>query len=298
MPSLDQLQAFVSAAEQGSFSAASRSLKKAQSAVSTAIINLEIEVGVELFDRSARQPKLTGAGKALIDHARSVLDANREFLSNASSLSEGVETQLNIAIEEGIFVQPLRKLFGALEREFPSVEIEILTPGPNDVAGLLKEGRTDLGLMMEQESYPQGFHFSGVGHLRLLPVCGKAHPLASLKKTAHADLRTHRQLITRSRHREGASHLRDQKSPNVWYVENPFTLTELLTSGIGWALLPQTVVTKSLASGALVKLNYSFQKSEILQGVDVVWTAKRALGPAGQWLLNKFLDLPPRLWAA
>ncbi|MFG1490700.1 LysR family transcriptional regulator, partial [Oceanospirillum sp. HFRX-1_2] len=43
MPHPDQLNAFIAAAETGSFSAASRRLKKAQSAVSNAIINLEIE---------------------------------------------------------------------------------------------------------------------------------------------------------------------------------------------------------------------------------------------------------------
>jgi DNA-binding transcriptional LysR family regulator len=44
--SLDQLQAFVAAAEAGSFSGAARVLRKAQSAVSTQVANLEADLGL------------------------------------------------------------------------------------------------------------------------------------------------------------------------------------------------------------------------------------------------------------
>ena len=53
-PSMEQLEAFVAAAAQGSFSGAARALGKAQSAVSTQISNLEIDLGVELFEPRVR----------------------------------------------------------------------------------------------------------------------------------------------------------------------------------------------------------------------------------------------------
>ena len=72
---------------------------------------------------------------------------------------------------------------------------------------------------------------------------------------------------------------------------------ELLISGLGWALLPQTVVSEKLKAGELVRLCYEFQQTEIQRGVDVVWTERRALGSAGQWLLNRLLALQPGLWS-
>ena len=56
---LDQLRVFVAIADQGSFSAAARHLRRAQSAVSNAIVNLEAALGVSLFDRSGWKPQLT-----------------------------------------------------------------------------------------------------------------------------------------------------------------------------------------------------------------------------------------------
>jgi DNA-binding transcriptional LysR family regulator len=52
--SLDQLRTFIAAAEEGSFSAAGRKLRRAQSVVSQTLANLETRLGVNLFDRGGR----------------------------------------------------------------------------------------------------------------------------------------------------------------------------------------------------------------------------------------------------
>ena len=82
---LQQLSAFVATVEQGSFSAAGRSLGKAQSAVSTAVANLEVDLAVNLFDRSRREPLLTAAGQALLPQARLVLEQARAFQGQADA---------------------------------------------------------------------------------------------------------------------------------------------------------------------------------------------------------------------
>src|SRR5471032_2467284 len=71
---LDQLRTFIAAAEEGSFSAAGRKLRRAQSVVSQTLANLELQLGVTLFDRSARYPKLTDDGRALLQNACEVAD--------------------------------------------------------------------------------------------------------------------------------------------------------------------------------------------------------------------------------
>ncbi len=296
MPNIDQLRAFVLAADLGSFSAAARRLGKAQSAVSTAVSNLEIDADVVLFDRTHRNPELTESGQSLLTFARGVLLGCQEFNAKATSLSEGVEDQLCLALEQGVLMQPLLSLLSDFADEFPQVAIEILDPGPNDVASLLKDGRADLGLMAEQESYPQGFQFRGVGHMQLVPVCGRDHPLAKLETVTYGDLRRYRQLIPHSRSLLPQSYLGERKSASVWYAESPFLILELLPEGLGWAELPAPVVAEGLSSGQLVHLSYDFQQSDILQGIDVVWTEQRALGVAGQWVLQRLLTLPQAAW--
>src|ERR1700683_4880414 len=70
--SLDQLRTFIAAADEGSFSAAGRRLRRAQSMVSQVLAELEGQLGVMLFGRSARLQVLTNQSRALLASARAV----------------------------------------------------------------------------------------------------------------------------------------------------------------------------------------------------------------------------------
>ncbi len=296
MPNIENFRAFVLAADLGSFSAAAREMGKAQSAVSTAIANLEIDADVQLFDRSGRNPVLTEAGSALLPNARGILLGNQEFLARATSMSQGVEGHLCVAIEQGISINPLLNLLHEFSSTFAHVSLEIITPDPTDMAPLLKRGRAELGLMIEQESYPTGFQFRGVGYSRTVPVAARDHPLASLQQARHADLRQYRELVPRSRPSAATGRPAHRKSPSVWYAESPMLAIELVVQGFGWSELPYSIIADRLRAGDLAQLNYAFQQSDILHGVDAVWTEQRALGVAGQWMLNRLLELPQDVW--
>ncbi|MBB1485342.1 LysR family transcriptional regulator [Oceanospirillum sediminis] len=291
MPNTDQLNAFIAAAESGSFSAAGRRLKKAQSAVSNAVMNLEIETGVDLFDRSTRKPILTAAGEALLKSAYAIMESHNDFTNRARSLNLGEESNLCLAIEQNLFIPPVVHLLVQFERTFPHVELELLDPGENDVPELLRSGRADMGLMLEQENYPQGFHFRGIGHSRRVPVCSKDHPLASLSQVNHSDLRRYRQLIPKSLNLEETRHHEHILSPRVWYAESPFVIAELLCAGLGWASLHESVVQEELTNGELIVLKRTYQQDASLQGIDVGWTEQQAQGPAAKWLLQHLSGL-------
>src|SRR5258708_24310253 len=96
--SLDQLRAFIAAVDEGSFSAAARRLHRAQSAVSELVSNLEAHIGVQLFDRTERYPKLTQAGVLLVADARTVV-ANVDVLkARAKGISGGLEPELSAVV--------------------------------------------------------------------------------------------------------------------------------------------------------------------------------------------------------
>ena len=104
MPSLDQLQMFINAADSGSFSAAARRLGKGQSAVSLGIANLEIDLGVELFDRATRKPQLTREGERLLGFARAVVQQALDLEIAASALMQGAETRIRLAVDDANLV--------------------------------------------------------------------------------------------------------------------------------------------------------------------------------------------------
>src|SRR5437660_11656681 len=96
---LDQLRTFIAAVDEGSFSAAGRKLRRAQSVVSQTLANLEAQLGVKLFDRSARYPRLTEEGRSLLVDARSVADTIDGFKARARAMREGLEPELAVAMD-------------------------------------------------------------------------------------------------------------------------------------------------------------------------------------------------------
>src|SRR5688572_17832884 len=96
---LDQLRTFIAAVDEGSFSAAGRKLRRAQSVVSQTLANLEAQLGIKLFDRSERYPKLTEEGRSLLPEARSVVDNMDEFKARAHAMREGLEPELAVAMD-------------------------------------------------------------------------------------------------------------------------------------------------------------------------------------------------------
>ena len=96
---LDQLRTFIAAVDEGSFSAAGRKLRRAQSVVSQTLANLETQLGIKLFDRSARYPRLTEEGRSLLPDARAVADDIDGFKARAQAMREGLEPELAVAVD-------------------------------------------------------------------------------------------------------------------------------------------------------------------------------------------------------
>ena len=117
-PSLEQLETFAAAAREQSFSATARKLGKSQSAVSTAIAELEIDLGVELFDRAARYPVLTHAGTALLAQVDGILSHCDALVDRASALAGTGETHLAIVMEEPAPTTPSRQSWRVLPTNF------------------------------------------------------------------------------------------------------------------------------------------------------------------------------------
>ncbi len=62
------------------------------------------------------------------------------------------------------------------------------------------------------------------------------------------------------------------------------------------AELPFSTVAGRIESGSLARLNYAFQQSDLLKGIDVIRAEQQALGPAARWLRDGLLELPQKAW--
>ena len=127
---LDQLRTFIAAVDEGSFSAAGRKLRRAQSVVSQTLANLEAQLGVKLFDRSARYPRLTDEGRSLLADARSVADNVDEFKARARAMREGLEPELSVAMDVMYPMAALTRAAAHSRKTYPAHAAAALCGGP------------------------------------------------------------------------------------------------------------------------------------------------------------------------
>src|ERR1700730_785331 len=179
--SLDQLRAFIAAAEEGSFSAAGRKLKRAQSVVSETLSNLEKQLGMKLFERVARYPRLTDTGQALLNDARAIADGMDCFKARAKILREGLEPELSLAIDAMYPMSALTAAVGAFRGVFPYTPLRLYVEVLGAVIEPVLAGTCQIGVIGTLPVVPDSLRSEPLLDVRMVTVVAPAHRLASNK---------------------------------------------------------------------------------------------------------------------
>lgn len=281
--SLEQLVAFDAAAESGSFSAAARRLGKAQSVVSTAVANLEADLGIALFDRSGRYPQLTVEGARLLVDARRIIAECENLQSLSGELASGIEHRLTLAVDDTSHLPWLEPVLAEFALSFPRVELELLFPLMDDQIAMLLSGRAQLGIGYEQTHPQKEIETRSIGLVKAPLFVAATHPLAAKKKVSRSDLTNARQIALTSRGSE-PQHFDLLIASSLWRVEGDLAILELIKRGHGWAMLPAFLAEGPLAAGEIVQLRPDFIAEPPGFSVEVLWRRAGTQGKAGSWL--------------
>src|SRR6202140_193866 len=144
---LRQLRVFASVARHLSFIRAAEELKLTPPAVSMQIKDLEVEVGLPLFDRTSRQVSLTMVGEYLLAHARRVLSAMRDaedLVARFRGLQNGPR-DVEMFSNAKYF---LPRLLAQFRQEHPGIEIRLQVANNREqIVVLLQQGDIELAIM-------------------------------------------------------------------------------------------------------------------------------------------------------
>ncbi len=230
---IEQLVSFVTSAEEGSFSAAARSLGRAQSVVSTHISMLEDALGVTLFDRSTRSPALTEAGRDLLPEAKAVLRQSRRFQSRAMAQFDGQAFKFSIAVSYGIPLQTISESVAALTQRYPYVSGEMNLASVSSVLEQVRQRNVHIGVVFSEAPHLQeNCERMCLGQLQYCAVASRHSELAKLERVTAHDVSQHRQILLGDEGQQ--SHISSQ----YLVVNDIFCAAYWAALGIGWAALP------------------------------------------------------------
>jgi DNA-binding transcriptional LysR family regulator len=287
--SLDQLRTFIAAAEEGSFSAAGRKLNRAQSVVSQTVSNLEKQLGVKLFDRSTRYPRLTDPGQALLNDAKAIADGMDCFKARAKILREGLEPELSLAIDAMYPMSALTEAVGAFRGVFPYTPLRLYVEVLGAVIEPVLQGTCQIGVIGTFPLVPDSMHSEPLLDVPMVSVVAPVHPLAAHEGTIpRAELQKHVQLVLTDRSTLSAGRSYGVYSQNVWRLADLGAKHAFLRAGFGFGHMPRFMVEDDIASGALRAVRIEIPGAENpLMPMHAVYRKEAPPGPAGRWLIER-----------
>jgi DNA-binding transcriptional LysR family regulator len=287
--SMDQLRTFIAAADEGSFSAAGRKLRRAQSVVSTTLANLEQQVGFALFERTGRYPQLTEAGRALLEQARAAASSMDAFKAKARTLAEGLEPELAVAVDVMFPIATLTSAVQAFQQAFPSTPLRLYVEALGAVVQPLVEGNCRVAIIGSLPEIPAGCASEFLLSVAAVAVVAPGHALAALKgRIPQQEAGKHVQLVLTDRSSLTAGRNFGVMSSQTWRLADLGAKHAFLRAGLGWGYMPLHMVEDDLRTGKLVRIE--LQTHAALGpgfSMHAIHMKDHPPGPAGRWFVNQ-----------
>jgi LysR family hca operon transcriptional activator len=185
---LRHLRYFVAVAEAGSLTvAAARKLHTSQPSLSRQIRDLESELGAQLLTRRARGIDLTPAGRAFLDHARSVLSQVEAAAEAARRVAHPAKPCFTMGFLTGHELTWMPEAMQILRDELPNIDVMISSQYSPPLADGLLKGKIDAAFLRREKGVP-GLAFRLLVKEPLMVILPGDHRLAALKAISPQDL--------------------------------------------------------------------------------------------------------------
>jgi DNA-binding transcriptional LysR family regulator len=177
MLELRHLRYFIAVAEELNFSRAAERLHMAQPPLSVAIRQLEQELGADLFMRTTRDVRLTGAGQAFLEGARGTLAELEHSIVDARRAAAGELGSLRVAFSWSVRFETLPALGQALRASHPDVELLTEEMWNARMPSALRSGAVDIAVAICPEISSE-LAYAPIRSESVVALVAEAHPLA------------------------------------------------------------------------------------------------------------------------
>jgi DNA-binding transcriptional LysR family regulator len=293
---LRQLRYALAVADHQHFTQAAASVPVAQPALSHQIKLLELELGIELFERSRAGVRLTEAGEIFIVRARRALaevEAAREEIAALRGLSSG---RLVLGAMQALAGLDLPRLLAAFHAAHPGIEVSLREDSTHDMFTMAARGEIDLAIAALDVERPAGLAALPLVREPVLAAVPASHQLARQESAAVRDFR-HETFIffgqgTGLRTITEQAARRAGFTPRVGFETGSWDrLLALVSEGLGVALVPASTVRDPRPPGiAVLPVSPAIDRT-----VGAVWRAGHRHTPATAAflaLLRQHADLP------
>jgi len=244
---INNLKAFVKVAEYSSFSLAAESLHLTQPAVSKRVATLESELNTRLFDRIGHQVTLTESGNQLLPRAQGMLNEVTDIRRTLANLTDQVTGRLSMGTSHHIGLHRLPPVLRKFSQYYPDVQLDLQFMGSENACTAVEQGQLELAIATLPTHPSPQLELTAIWDDPLCFVVGVDHPLAGISQPSLKKLSDYQAVLPTI-----GTYTRDileqalapkgitiQTGISTNYLE---TLKMLVSIGLGWSLLPGTLL--------------------------------------------------------
>ncbi|HEY6560604.1 MAG TPA: LysR family transcriptional regulator [Polyangiaceae bacterium] len=183
---LRQLEVFLAVARGESVSRAADDLAMSQSAVSGALIDLERQFDIQLFDRIGKRLQLNALGRSLRPRAEALTEQAREIEHALAERSDTGPLRIGATLTIGNYVTI--PIMAAFLSRYPGAHVSLEIANTAEIARKVTNFEIDVGLV-EGELSVDELEVTPWSHDELAVFCSNEHPLARKRALDEDDLR-------------------------------------------------------------------------------------------------------------
>ena len=292
LPSVRQLQYFVTLEELGHFGRAAEACFVSQSAFSNAIQELESTLGVQLVDRTNRRVTINSVGREVAAQARICLQEVQDIARLAHERDTPLSGKLVLGVIPTIGPFLLPPLMKKLRRSFPGLQLYLKEQRSEELYEGLQQGNIDLLLMAlpyPLKNVETHILFSD----GFLLACRKGTSLVDPAKFSINRLDPESVLLLEDGHclrdhAVSACQIRELDKVNRFAASSLHTLLEMVESDLGVTFIPEMASGSALLRGTNIA-TYPL-KSGGHRDIALVWRKGSSHGDAFRTLGNFIRD--------
>lgn len=250
-----------------------------QPAVTFQIKQLEEHFNTRLFDRGHGHIALTPAGVIVLGYAERILGLSAELDTRIKELTGEVAGVLLIGASMTFAEFLLPRVLGEFRSLYPKVLPRLIVANSETVENRVAEHTLDIGFI-EAPSHLSSLVSDFCAEDELLVLCAPSHPLATLKTATPGQLLAHA-FISResgSGTREVTDHyfqkagIRLDSLDIVMELGSPEAIKGLVSTGLGFAIMSRSSVSKELKLGQLAAIPLA---PRLMRTLSVVYPKER-----------------------
>ncbi|MCL9774015.1 substrate-binding domain-containing protein [Vibrio methylphosphonaticus] len=180
-------------------------------------------------------------GKQLLTQSKLLLDQMTHLEKMSISLVDGIESKLTIGLSHMLPLSLLKDTLKQVQQQFPFTQVRLVRGTVSSLLAKLNDGEYQIVLHDEFNGASE-FETQPFSELSISYICSHSHPLSQYNAASNKLISQYPQVLCRATRAHSVFGEVQAPTENSWFTDNSSDTLQLVSKGVGWAIMPTAVL--------------------------------------------------------